>query len=140
MKEPIILSIETSLDDTCAAVTRGLRVISNVVSSQTSYHADWGGTVPDIAKRLHQQWLPKVVELSLRKAGNPQLTSCRHNRPGLASWSKVLPPRASRKWNLPMIAISHMEDIFSALLRIKQHSRTANTISSRFPHLRWPLS
>src|SRR3990167_6589439 len=57
--EPTILSIETSLDDTCAAVTIGPRVISNIVSSQTSYHASWGGTVPDIAKRLHQEWLPK---------------------------------------------------------------------------------
>src|SRR3989338_3642054 len=73
MKEPTILSIETSLDDTCAAVTRGLRVLSNVVSSQTSYHAGWGGTVPDIARRLHHEWLPKVVDRSLRTSGNPKL-------------------------------------------------------------------
>ena len=68
-KEPTILSIETSLDDTCAAVTHGTRVLSSVVSSQTSYHADWGGTVPDIARRLHHEWLPKVVDRALRQAG-----------------------------------------------------------------------
>ncbi|MEI6690933.1 MAG: tRNA (adenosine(37)-N6)-threonylcarbamoyltransferase complex transferase subunit TsaD [bacterium] len=64
-----ILAIETSLDDTCAAVVRGGRVLSNIVNSQTRFHADWGGTVPDIAKRLHHEWLPKVVDLALRKAG-----------------------------------------------------------------------
>ncbi|PIR99194.1 tRNA (adenosine(37)-N6)-threonylcarbamoyltransferase complex transferase subunit TsaD [Candidatus Collierbacteria bacterium CG10_big_fil_rev_8_21_14_0_10_44_9] len=73
-KDVTILSIETSLDDTCAAVTVGQRVISNVVSSQTSYHASWGGTVPDIAKRLHHEWLPKVVDLALRKGGLSPLT------------------------------------------------------------------
>ena len=67
--DPIILSIETSLDDTCASVTTSYRVLSNVVSSQTSYHADWGGTVPDIAKRLHHEWLPRVVSRALRQAG-----------------------------------------------------------------------
>ncbi len=112
-KEPTILSIETSLDDTCAAVTRGLRVISNVVSSQTSYHADWGGTVPDIAKRLHYEWLPKVVDLSLRKAGNPDLDALAVTiGPGLApsleqgiTYCREL----ATKWNLPVIAINHME-------------------------------
>lgn len=131
MKEPTILSIETSLDDTCAAVTRGLRVISNVVSTQTSYHADWGGTVPDIAKRLHQEWLPKVVDLTLRKAG---ITDLRHvdavavtRGPGLApsleqgiAYAKVL----ANKHNLPLIAVNHMEGhLLSAFAQTKNGTR-----------------
>ncbi len=124
-KEPKILSIETSLDDTCAAVTIGQKVISNIVSSQTSYHADWGGTVPDIAKRLHGEWLPKVVDLALRKAGvtlkgirGIGYTGLRVDAiavtigPGLApsleqgiAYAREL----SAKWSLPIIAVNHME-------------------------------
>jgi N6-L-threonylcarbamoyladenine synthase len=74
-----ILSIETSLDDTCAAVTRGGRVLSNIVNSQTRFHADWGGTVPDIAKRLHKEWLPKVVDLALKKAGIEMRSDLKRN-------------------------------------------------------------
>lgn len=113
MQEPTILSIETSLDDTCAAVTRGRRVLSNIVSSQTGYHAEWGGTVPDIAKRLHREWLPKVVDLALKKAGNPKLDAVAVTRgPGLApsleqgiAYAKKI--AAERK--LPLIAVNHME-------------------------------
>lgn len=113
MSDPVILSIETSLDDTCAAVTRGRNILSNVVSSQTSYHAEWGGTVPDIAKRLHQEWLPKVVDLALRKAGQPKLDALAVTiGPGLApsleqgiTYAREL----ASKWNLPVIAVNHME-------------------------------
>jgi len=112
-KEPTILSIETSLDDTCAAVTRGTRVLSNIVSSQTRYHEEWGGTVPDIAKRLHKEWLPKVVALALKSAGNPNLSAIAVTiGPGLApsleqgiDFGKNL--AISRK--LPIIAVNHLE-------------------------------
>lgn len=111
--DPTILSIETSLDDTCAAVTRGLQVLSNVVSTQTSHHAAWGGTVPDIAKRLHIQWLPKVVDLALRKAGHPKLDAIAVTRgPGLApsleqgiSYAKEL----SQQYTIPLLGVNHME-------------------------------
>lgn len=111
--DPTILSIETSLDDTCASVTQGLRVISNIVSSQTSYHAAWGGTVPDIAKRLHLEWLPKVVDLARRRAGNPNLDAIAVTHgPGLApsleqgiSYAKEL----ANSLALPLIAVNHME-------------------------------
>ncbi len=127
-KDPTILSIETSLDDTCAAVTVGRRVISNVVSSQTSHHASWGGTVPDIAKRLHQEWLPKVVDLALRKAGTPKLDALAVTiGPGLApsleqgiSYCKQL--AVSRK--LPIIAVNHMEGhLLSSLAQTKTGTR-----------------
>jgi len=112
-KEPIILSLETSLDDTCAAVTRGTSVLSNVVSSQTSYHASWGGTVPDIAKRLHHEWLPRVVDRALSQAGSPKLDALAVTiGPGLApsleqgiAYCKLL----ATKYQLPILAINHLE-------------------------------
>jgi N6-L-threonylcarbamoyladenine synthase len=111
--DPTILSIETSLDDTCAAVTRGVRVISNVVSSQTTHHASWGGTVPDIAKRLHQEWLPQVVDLALRKAGVPELDALAVTiGPGLApSLEQGIAScrQLAAKLKLPVIAVNHME-------------------------------
>jgi N6-L-threonylcarbamoyladenine synthase len=57
----VILAIETSLDDTCAAVTVGEQVLSNVVASQVAFHAEWGGTVPHIAKRKHVEWIDRVI-------------------------------------------------------------------------------
>jgi len=62
-----ILAIETSCDDTCAAVLENDRVLSNVISSQTDLHAKWGGVVPDIAKRAHMERIePVIAEAILR--------------------------------------------------------------------------
>ncbi len=63
-----ILAIETSCDDTCAAVLENDRVLSSVISSQTDLHKDWGGVVPDIAKRAHQQRIHPVVMTALKRA------------------------------------------------------------------------
>lgn len=62
-----ILAIETSCDDTCAAVLENDTVLSSVISSQTDLHAKWGGVVPDIAKRAHEERImPVVAETLLR--------------------------------------------------------------------------
>ena len=63
-----ILAIETSCDDTAAAVLENDRILSNVVSSQTDLHAKWGGVVPDIAKRAHQERIMPVIETALTRA------------------------------------------------------------------------
>lgn len=63
-----ILAIETSCDDTCAAVLNDSRILSNVISSQIDLHKDWGGVVPDIAKRAHQERIDPVVKTALKKA------------------------------------------------------------------------
>jgi len=143
MHEPTILSIETSLDDTCAAVTCDLRVLSNVVSSQTKYHAEWGGTVPDIAKRLHHDWLPKVVDLALRQAGLPKLDSLAVTiGPGLApsleqgiTYCREL----SVKWNLPIIAVNHMEGhLLSSFAKTK--TGTGGIKNPQYPALGFIIS
>jgi N6-L-threonylcarbamoyladenine synthase len=65
----LILALETSCDDTCAAVTDGARVRSNVISSQASFHERYGGVVPEIASRHHLELVNTVVDAALRKAG-----------------------------------------------------------------------
>ncbi len=60
-----ILAIETSCDDTCAAILENDRVLSNVISSQTDLHANWGGVVPDIAKRAHLERIDAVIAEAL---------------------------------------------------------------------------
>ena len=64
-----LLAIETSCDDTCAAVLDGARIRSNVISSQTAAHADFGGVVPEIASRQHLELTAPVVAAALTEAG-----------------------------------------------------------------------
>jgi N6-L-threonylcarbamoyladenine synthase len=64
-----ILALETSCDDTCAAVVEGPRIISNVISSQASFHDRYGGVVPEIASRHHLELVNPVVDAALGEAG-----------------------------------------------------------------------
>jgi N6-L-threonylcarbamoyladenine synthase len=64
----LILAIETSCDDTCAAVTDGGRVRSNVISSQAAAHARYGGVVPEVASRHHLELVNPVVDAALAEA------------------------------------------------------------------------
>jgi N6-L-threonylcarbamoyladenine synthase len=65
----LILAVETSCDDTCAAVVDGARILSNVVSSQASFHEYYGGVVPEVASRHHLDLLNAVVAAALDEAG-----------------------------------------------------------------------
>jgi N6-L-threonylcarbamoyladenine synthase len=65
----LILAIETSCDDTCAAVVAGDEVLSNVISSQAGAHARYGGVVPEVASRHHLELVNPVVEAALAEAG-----------------------------------------------------------------------
>lgn len=66
--ERIILAIETSCDETAAAVTQGRRILGNAVYTQKE-HELYGGVVPEIASRNHVMKLPYIVEEALRSAG-----------------------------------------------------------------------
>lgn len=65
----MILAIETSCDDTCAAVLDGDRLLANVVSSQNELHARYGGVVPEVASRHHLELINAVVDQALGIAG-----------------------------------------------------------------------
>jgi N6-L-threonylcarbamoyladenine synthase len=64
----LILALETSCDDTCAAVLDGARILSNLISSQAAAHAQFGGVVPEIASRHHLELAAPVVEAALAEA------------------------------------------------------------------------
>ncbi|SFR55045.1 O-sialoglycoprotein endopeptidase [Yoonia tamlensis] len=64
-----LLGIESSCDDTAAAVVRGTDVLASVVYGQTALHADFGGVVPEIAARAHAEKLDRCVEQALQESG-----------------------------------------------------------------------
>ncbi len=65
----MILAIETSCDDTCAAVLDGPRILANVISSQAEAHARFGGVVPEVASRHHLELAVPAVEAVLDESG-----------------------------------------------------------------------
>jgi N6-L-threonylcarbamoyladenine synthase len=65
----IVLAIETSCDDTCAAVVADAQIRSNVISSQAQAHAAFGGVVPEIASRHHLELINPIVDAALAEAG-----------------------------------------------------------------------
>ncbi len=66
-----VLGLESSCDDTAAAVVCGRRILSSVVADQTALHAAYGGVVPEIAARAHAEKLDICVEAALTEAGIP---------------------------------------------------------------------
>jgi N6-L-threonylcarbamoyladenine synthase len=64
----LVLAIETSCDDTCAAVTEGGRIRSNVISSQAAAHERYGGVVPEVASRHHVELINPVIDAAMAEA------------------------------------------------------------------------
>ncbi len=119
-----ILSIDTSCDETSVAVTEGKTILSNTIWSQASLHAEWGGVVPSLAKREHEERIDWVIERALKTAfpkekTNYQSLITNHVTaiavtvgPGLAIALEVGIKKAkeiSNKFNLPFIAVNHIE-------------------------------
>ncbi|HTB30508.1 MAG TPA: tRNA (adenosine(37)-N6)-threonylcarbamoyltransferase complex transferase subunit TsaD [Bacteroidia bacterium] len=109
-----ILGIESSCDDTCAAVLSGTVLLSNVVAGQQVHH-DYGGVVPELASRAHQQNIVPVVDAALKKAGirKEEIDAIALTKgPGLmgsllvgVSFAKAL----SMGLNKPLIEVNHMQ-------------------------------
>src|SRR2546421_1900971 len=66
---PLILGIETSCDETAAALIEGGSIRANVVSSQAELHARYGGVVPEVASRRHLELVTPVIREALGEAG-----------------------------------------------------------------------
>lgn len=113
MNPPLLLAIETSCDETAAAVMEGGQLLSNVVSSQ-AIHREYGGIVPELASRAHQDLIVPVVDQALSQAGtnSHELDAVAYTRgPGLlgalmvgASFAKAL--ALSR--DVPLLEVHHM--------------------------------
>ena len=115
MAEPIyILGIESSCDDTSAAVLRNDVLLSNVTASQ-DVHREYGGVVPELASRAHQQNIVPVVSAALKRAGitKEQLAAVAFTRgPGLmgsllvgVSFAKGF----ARSLGIPLIDVNHLQ-------------------------------
>jgi N6-L-threonylcarbamoyladenine synthase len=115
-KETLILGIDTSCDDTSAAVVRnGREILSNIVSSQAEVHGRFGGIVPELASRRHIEMIWPVVRKALDDAGTGSsdlhaIAVC--NGPGLVGsllvglcFGKAL----AYSTGLPLIGINHLE-------------------------------
>lgn len=120
----IILGIETSCDDTCAAVVKnGREILSNVISSQNEIHEKYGGVVPEIASRKHIEMIDIVIGEALFKAGiAPEKINmvAVTNRPGLLG-SLLVGVGAAKAFSyynqIPLIAINHLKaHIFANIL------------------------
>ncbi len=128
-----ILAIETSCDETSAAVVRNGRVLSNVVASQVEMHQKWGGIVPEAAARAHVEAFLPVIAEALEQA---RLQKCdvkaiaATNRPGLVGALSVGVTAAKALafgLRVPLIGIHHLE---GHLLSV-----TALDAPPPFPHL-----
>jgi N6-L-threonylcarbamoyladenine synthase len=104
-----VLAIETSCDDTAAAVVDdGRRVRSSVVSSQVDLHARFGGVVPEVAGRAHLDLIVPVVDEALAAAGVVAATI----GPGLIGSLLVGVSAAkaySLAWGIPFVGVNHLE-------------------------------
>ena len=70
MNETLILAIESSCDETSAAVIKnGSEVLSNIVASQIKSHMRFGGVVPEVASRHHVEQITQIIEAALETAG-----------------------------------------------------------------------
>jgi len=112
----LVLGIETSCDETAAAVVaNGNTVVSSVVSSQVDLHARYGGVVPEIASRAHVELLTPAVAQALVESGidGHQLHAVAATvGPGLAGALLVGISAAKAyalAWGLPFIGVNHME-------------------------------
>ena len=115
MKKPVyILGIESSCDDTSASVICNTKVLSNVVANQ-EVHSKYGGVVPELASRAHQQNIVTVVQQAIEKANitKKELTAIAFTRgPGLmgsllvgTSFAKSL----AMGLEVPLIEVNHMQ-------------------------------
>ena len=111
---PYILGIESSCDDTSAAVIYGTKILSNVIAGQ-KIHAEFGGVVPELASRAHQQNIIPVVDTALKKANidKSQISAIAYtNGPGLlgsllvgSSFAKGV----ALSLNVPLIVVDHLQ-------------------------------
>jgi len=131
MPDAYILGIESSCDETGAAVVRsGQQVLSNVVASQIATHQPYGGVVPELASREHLRAIVPVVRAALTQAGQTYSSVdaiAVTQGPGLAgallvgiSYAKAL----AFALETPLIAVNHLEGHIHAVLL--EHRRTEN--------------
>ena len=114
IKKPIILAIESSCDDTSAAILKGEKILSNIVANQ-HVHSLYGGVVPELASRAHQQNIIPVVDAAIKKASidKKDISAIAFTKgPGLLG-SLLVGSSFAKSFalgmNIPLIAVNHMQ-------------------------------
>jgi N6-L-threonylcarbamoyladenine synthase len=116
-----VLGIETSCDETAAAVVENGKILSNVVSSQIHLHRRYKGIVPELASRAHLQKIAPVIEAALAQAGGKRLDAVAFTQgPGLMGpllVGKVAAQTLADFLGCPLLGVNHLEGhIFAAEL------------------------
>ena len=137
-----ILGIESSCDDTAAAVLHNGKILSNVVATQ-EVHKKYGGVVPELASRAHQQNIVPVIHEALERAGitKDQLSAIAFTRgPGLmgsllvgTSFAKSL----SLGLGIPLLDVNHMQAHILAHYIEEEGFEKPRFSFSRTHHQRW---
>ena len=120
-KDVYILAIESSCDETAAAVVKnGREVLSNVIYTQIALHTEYGGVVPEIASRKHIEKINQVIEQALRESGKKldEITAIAVTYgPGLVGALLVGVSAAkaiSFATGIPLVGVHHIEGHISA--------------------------
>src|SRR3989338_5402197 len=134
-----ILAIDTSCDETSAAIVQDRRVLSHVEYSQIVLHQKWGGVVPNIAKRAHEERIDWVLDTAMKKSKlsmqDIDAIAVTYG-PGLAlalGEGIIKAQELSVKYNKPLIGVNHMEGhLYSPFV---QNSKGNPARSFAFPYL-----
>lgn len=151
--DPLILGIDTSCDETAAAVVQGMRVLSNVISSQVELHRKYGGVVPSVARREHELRIDPVIREALRNASKVLKTKVDFNDldaiavtygPGLAIALEIGIAKAKElalQHDKPLIGVNHMEGhLYSPLALNSKGKGPIEMENVEFPVLSFLLS
>lgn len=133
-----ILGIESSCDDTSAAVIRNGVVLSNIIAGQ-KVHEKYGGVVPELASRAHQQNIVPVVDIAIKEAGiskkdlNAIAFTCGPGLPGSLLVGTSFAKGLARALAIPMLEVNHLQaHVLSHF--IKQSDDDTKT-QPNFPHI-----
>lgn len=151
-KDFTILAIETSCDETAAAVSVGRKIFSNVIWSQIEIHQPWGGVVPDLARRAHRENIEPVITETIKRAESTRKRLNLKRKisldtidavavtqgPGLAIALEVGIKKAkelAKKYQKPLFAINHMEGHLLSPLALNSKGNGPLKKGPKFPLL-----
>ncbi len=138
---PKILAIDTSCDDSSAAIVDGLVVLSNIVASQNQIHKQYGGVFPTVAKSEHQKNLEPTIHLAMRQAKTTwsEIEAIAVTiGPGLAPALEVGVERTktlAKKYKKKIIAINHIEAHALSALAVNNGKKNKDSLSPKLPSL-----
>ena len=133
----LILAIDTSCDETSVAITEDRKIIAHSIYSQVLIHKKWGGVVPTLAKRAHEERIDWVIEETLKKLKIEKIDYIAVTYgPGLAPALEVGVNKAktlAKKYGKKIIPINHMEGhIYSCFA---QNSKANPQRTFDFPYI-----